>query len=59
MGDRDRGGDSIAWEHLITHTALLVAGVGGTSEPPIDWEHLYEMELTEPQGAMAKAGTPK
>ncbi|XP_040398619.1 tenascin-X isoform X45 [Cygnus olor] len=38
-----------------SYTSLVTAGVGGTSEPPIDWEHLYEMELTEPQGAMAKA----
>nr|XP_047911999.1 tenascin-X isoform X25 [Anser cygnoides] len=37
-----------------SYTSLVTAGVGGTSEPPIDWEHLYEMELTEPQGAMAK-----
>ncbi|XP_074990666.1 tenascin-X [Calonectris borealis] len=38
-----------------SYTFLVTAGVGGTNEPPLDWEHMYEMELTEPQGAVAKA----
>ncbi|KAM9211353.1 tenascin-X [Leptosomus discolor] len=38
-----------------SYTFLVTAGVGGTDEPPLDWEHMYEMELTEPQGAVAKA----
>lgn len=33
------------------------AGVDGTDEPPLDWDHMYEVELTEPQGVVAKAGT--
>ncbi|KAM6092017.1 LOW QUALITY PROTEIN: uncharacterized protein LJ206_005249 [Theristicus caerulescens] len=38
-----------------SYTFLVTAGGGGTDEPPLDWEHMYEMELTEPQGAVAKA----
>ncbi|KAK4805518.1 hypothetical protein QYF61_004457 [Mycteria americana] len=38
-----------------SYTFLVTAGVGGTDEPLLDWEHMYEMELTEPQGAIAKA----
>ncbi|XP_074021189.1 tenascin-X [Numenius arquata] len=41
-----------------SYTFLVTAGVGGTDEPPVDWEHMYEMELTEPQGAVAKAAMP-
>ncbi|XP_074710310.1 tenascin-X [Strix uralensis] len=37
-----------------SYTFLVTAGVDGTDEPPLGWEHLYEMELTEPQGAVAK-----
>ncbi|XP_051499774.1 tenascin-X-like [Apus apus] len=38
-----------------SYTALVTAGGGGTEEPPQDWDHTDEIELTEPQGAMAKA----
>ncbi|GAB0201665.1 tenascin-X [Grus japonensis] len=38
-----------------SYTFLVTAGVGGTDEPPPDWEHKYEMELTEPKSAIAKA----
>ncbi|KAM6038217.1 tenascin-X-like, partial [Chlamydotis macqueenii] len=41
-----------------SYTFLVTAGVGGTDEPSLDWEHMYEMELTEPQGAVAKAAPP-
>ncbi|KAM6100793.1 LOW QUALITY PROTEIN: tenascin-X-like, partial [Pterocles gutturalis] len=41
-----------------SYTSLVTAGVGGSSEAPLDWEHLYEGELTEPQGAAAKAAPP-
>lgn len=41
------------------HATLWVAGLGDTSEPPSEWKNLYEMEGTEPQGAMAKAGNPR
>ncbi|XP_052525919.1 tenascin-X-like isoform X2 [Tympanuchus pallidicinctus] len=38
-----------------SYTSLVTAGLGDTSEPPPEWKNLYEMEGTEPQGAMAKA----
>ncbi|XP_048786007.1 tenascin-X isoform X3 [Lagopus muta] len=38
-----------------SYTSLVTAGLGDTSEPPSEWKNLYEMEGTEPQGAMAKA----
>nr|CAA67509.1 tenascin Y variant [Gallus gallus] len=38
-----------------SYTSLVTAGLGDTSEPPPEWENLYDMEVTEPQGAMAKA----
>ncbi|XP_075594423.1 tenascin-X [Balearica regulorum gibbericeps] len=41
-----------------SYTFLVTAGVGGTNEPPLEWEHKYEMELTEPKGAIAKAAPP-
>ncbi|XP_074786702.1 tenascin-X-like [Athene noctua] len=41
-----------------SYTFLVTAGVDGTDEPPLGWEHLYEMELTEPQGAVAKTAPP-
>ncbi|KAM6307697.1 tenascin-X [Podargus strigoides] len=37
-----------------SYTFLVMAGVGGTDEPPLEWEHMDGMELTEPQGAVAK-----
>ncbi|XP_061317838.1 tenascin-X-like, partial [Pezoporus flaviventris] len=37
-----------------SYTFLVTAGVGGTEEPPLGWEQMYEMEPTEPQGAPAK-----
>uniref|UniRef100_A0A8V0X8P6 Tenascin XB n=1 Tax=Gallus gallus TaxID=9031 RepID=A0A8V0X8P6_CHICK len=38
-----------------SYTSLVTAGLGDTSEPPLEWGNLYDMEVTEPQGAMAKA----
>ncbi|OXB52067.1 hypothetical protein ASZ78_014685, partial [Callipepla squamata] len=38
-----------------SYTSLVTAGLGDTSEPPPGWENLYETEVAEPQGAMAKA----
>ncbi|XP_021239222.1 tenascin-X-like isoform X2 [Numida meleagris] len=38
-----------------SYTSLVTTGLGDTSESPPEWENLYEMEVTEPQGAMAKA----
>ncbi|XP_053908103.1 tenascin-X-like [Cuculus canorus] len=38
-----------------SYTFLVKAGVGGIEEPPLDWESLYEVELMEPQGVIAKA----
>ncbi|XP_048786012.1 tenascin-X isoform X8 [Lagopus muta] len=42
-----------------SYTSLVTAGLGDTSEPPSEWKNLYEMEGTEPQGAMAKAASAK
>ncbi|XP_069737560.1 tenascin-X-like [Phaenicophaeus curvirostris] len=38
-----------------SYTFLVKAGVSGTEEPPLDWENIYEVELMEPQGVVAKA----
>ncbi|XP_032303896.1 tenascin-X-like [Coturnix japonica] len=38
-----------------SYTSVVTAGLGDTSEPPPEWKNLYEVEVTEPQGAMAKA----
>ncbi|XP_040437331.1 LOW QUALITY PROTEIN: tenascin-X-like [Falco naumanni] len=45
----------VVQEHVSkSYTFLVTAGVGGTEEPPSGWEQAYEMEMTEPQGAVAK-----
>ncbi|KAM6288767.1 LOW QUALITY PROTEIN: tenascin-X-like, partial [Aegotheles albertisi] len=41
-----------------SYTFLVTAGGGGTEEPPQDWENMYEMELTEPQGGITKTVPP-